>query len=53
MPLFLALVFVAIVLGFIGAFVKGLFYLVTVGVMVFVVAVTYLFLHRKRSGRIR
>ncbi|MEY2233805.1 MULTISPECIES: hypothetical protein [Streptomyces] len=51
MVLFLILVIVAIVLGIIGAAAEGLFYLLIIGIVVFVAALVYLVLHIRRSGR--
>ncbi|MFD7539864.1 hypothetical protein [Streptomyces sp. NPDC059819] len=51
MTFFLVLVIVAIVLGLIGAVVKGLLYLLIIGIAVFVGALVYLVLHIRRSGR--
>ncbi len=53
MTLFLILVVVAIVLGIIGAVVEGMFYLLVIGIVVFVVALVYLGMHVQRSGRHR
>jgi uncharacterized membrane protein len=51
MTLFLLLVIAAIVLGLIGVVAEGLFYLLVIGIVVFVVALVYLGMHIKRSGR--
>ncbi|MFF1783979.1 hypothetical protein [Streptomyces virginiae] len=51
MTLFLTLVIVAIVLGLIGAVAEGLFYLLLIGIVVFIGALVYLVLHIRRSGR--
>ncbi|MFB6827268.1 hypothetical protein ACFCXA_37410 [Streptomyces virginiae] len=51
MTLFLILVIVAIVLGLIGAVAEGLFYLLLIGIVVFIGALAYLVLHIRRSGR--
>ncbi|MFK0181732.1 hypothetical protein ACIQVR_37895 [Streptomyces xanthochromogenes] len=51
MTFFLLLVIAAIVLGLIGAVVKGLFYLLIIGIVVFIAALVYLVLHIRRSGR--
>ncbi|WKD36207.1 hypothetical protein [Streptomyces xanthophaeus] len=51
MTLFLILVIVAIVLGLIGAVAEGLFYLLIIGIAVFIGALVYLVLHIRRSGR--
>ncbi|GGX48021.1 hypothetical protein [Streptomyces chryseus] len=53
MTFFLILVIAAIVLGFIGVLAEGLFYLLIIGVAVFVVALVYFGLHLRRSGRRR
>ncbi|GAA1549183.1 hypothetical protein [Streptomyces albidochromogenes] len=53
MTLFLILVIAAIVLGFIGVVAEGLFYLLVIGIAVFVAALIYLGLHMRRSGRRR
>ncbi|MFH8574176.1 hypothetical protein [Streptomyces sp. NPDC017993] len=51
MTLFLVLVIAAIVLGIIGVVVKGLLYLLIIGIVVFAAALVYLGLHLRRSGR--
>ncbi|GAA2516120.1 hypothetical protein [Streptomyces gobitricini] len=51
MTLFLILVIAAIVLGIIGAFAEGLFYLLIIGIVVFAAALVYLGIHLRRSGR--
>lgn len=51
MTLFLILIIVAIALGIIGAVAEGLFYLLIIGIVVFVAALVYLVLHIRRSGR--
>ncbi|MFD7781266.1 hypothetical protein [Streptomyces sp. NPDC059753] len=51
MTLFLFLVIAAIVLGIIGVVANGLFYLLVIGIVVFVAALVYLGLHLRRSGR--
>jgi hypothetical protein len=53
MTLFLLLVIAAIVLGIIGAVAKGLFYLLIIGIVVFVAALVYLGMHVRRSSRHR
>ncbi|MGW0548104.1 hypothetical protein [Streptomyces altiplanensis] len=53
MTLFLVLIIAAIVLGFIGVVTEGLFYLLIIGIAVFVMALVYLGLHMRRSGRRR
>ncbi|MEZ3179056.1 hypothetical protein KYY02_10200 [Streptomyces pimonensis] len=53
MTLFLLLVIAAIVLGIIGVVAKGLFYLLVIGIVVFVAALVHLGLHIRRSGRRR
>ncbi|MDF3291749.1 MULTISPECIES: hypothetical protein [Streptomyces] len=52
MALFLLIVILAIVLGIIGAVIKGLFYLLVIGVIVFLVDLVYL-RTRMRSRRRR
>ncbi|MEU9371347.1 hypothetical protein AB0D71_43315 [Streptomyces avermitilis] len=51
MTLFLLLVIAAIVLGLIGAVAEGLFYLLIIGIVVFLAALIYLGMHLRRSGR--
>ncbi|MFG3256803.1 hypothetical protein [Streptomyces sp. NPDC048172] len=51
MALFLFLVLVAMVLGILGAVLKGLLYLLIIGIVVLVVALLYLGLRFRRSGR--
>lgn len=51
MVVFLILVIVAMVLGIIGAVAEGMFYLLVIGIMVFVAALVYLGVHGRRSGR--
>ncbi|MDO0927303.1 hypothetical protein QQY24_18490 [Streptomyces sp. TG1A-8] len=53
MTFFLLLVIAAIVLGIIGVVAKGLFYLLIIGIVVFVAALVHLGLHIRRSGRHR
>ncbi|MFD3580447.1 hypothetical protein [Streptomyces sp. NPDC058644] len=53
MALFLFLILVAIVLGIIGAVAEGLFYLLVIGIVVFVGALTYLAVHLRHSSRRR
>ncbi|MFJ8667619.1 hypothetical protein [Streptomyces sp. NPDC093600] len=53
MALFLFLVLAAVVLGLIGVVVEGLFYLLVIGVVVFVCALTYFALRFRRGGRRR
>lgn len=53
MTIFLLLVIAAIVLGIIGVVVEGLFYLLIIGIVVFVAALVYLGMHIRRSGRHR
>ncbi|MBV1942601.1 hypothetical protein ACFWBR_37010 [Streptomyces sp. NPDC060006] len=53
MTLFLVLVIAAIVLGLIGVVAEGLFYLLIIGIVVFVAALVYLGMHLQRSGRHR
>jgi hypothetical protein len=52
MVLFLLLIIAAIALGILGAVLKGLFYLLIIGVVVFVIAFVVLGF-RLRSGRRR
>jgi hypothetical protein len=49
--LFLFLVIVAMVLGIIGAVAEGLFFLLIIGIAVFVVGLIYLGMRWRRSGR--
>jgi hypothetical protein len=51
--LFLLLIIAAIVLGVIGVVAKGLFYLLIIGIVVFVAALVYLGMYLRRSGRHR
>ncbi|WP_328878355.1 hypothetical protein [Streptomyces sp. NBC_00299] len=51
MALFLFLLLVAVVLGFIGVLAEGLLYLLIIGVLVAVVAILYLGMKIRRSGR--
>jgi 1,4-dihydroxy-2-naphthoate octaprenyltransferase len=51
MALFLFLLIVAVVLGFIGVLAEGLLYLLIIGVLVAVAAVLYLGMKIRRSGR--
>ncbi|MEU6546837.1 hypothetical protein [Streptomyces sp. NPDC046859] len=51
MALFLFLLLVAVVLGFIGVLAKSLFYLLVIGVLLAVVAFLYGGLRIRRSGR--
>lgn len=51
MRLFLLLVIAAIVLGIIGVAAEGLFYLLVIGIVVLVVALVYLGMHMRGSGR--
>jgi len=51
MALFLLLIIAAIVLGIAGAIIKGLFYLLIIGVLVFIAAVVVLGVRIRRSGR--
>ena len=53
MTLFLMLVVAAMVLGLIGAVAEGLFYLLIIGIVVFIAALVYLALHLRASGRRR
>ncbi|MEU7083445.1 hypothetical protein [Streptomyces achromogenes] len=51
MSLFLFLILVAVVLGIIGFVVKGLFYLLVIGVVVLVLALVLAAVRFRRSGR--
>ena len=51
MALFLLLVLVAILLGVFGVIVKGLLYLLFVGVIVLVIAIAYGMFRFRRTGR--
>ncbi|MFD1658546.1 hypothetical protein ACFSL4_10070 [Streptomyces caeni] len=51
MALFLFLIIVAIALGLVGAVVKGLFYLLVIGIVVFVAAFVLLGARWSRSRR--
>lgn len=51
MALFLALLIVAIILGLIGAVADGLGYLLIIGIAVLIVALVYLAVRWRRSGR--
>lgn len=51
MALFLFLLLVAVALGLVGTVVKGLFYLLVIGIVVFVVALAYVALRFRRGGR--
>lgn len=51
MALFLFLVLIAVVLGFLGVLIEGLFYLLLIGVAVFVAAVLLSGLRIGRSRR--
>jgi len=51
MTLFLLLVLAAIVLGIIGVAVKGLFYLLIIGIVVFVAALVFLGMQLGRHRR--
>lgn len=51
MALFLLLLLAAIVLGIVGAVVKGLFYLLVIGIAVFLVALVYLGMRLGRQRR--
>ncbi|MEV6653668.1 hypothetical protein [Streptomyces sp. NPDC051219] len=51
MALVLFLVIVALVLGIIGVLVEGLFFLLILGVAVFLADVAYAALHWRRTGR--
>ncbi|MDN3296832.1 hypothetical protein QWM81_22845 [Streptomyces ficellus] len=48
MTVFLALVLLAVILGLIGAVVKGLGYLLAIGIVVFVLALALLFTRSRR-----
>ncbi|MET7688148.1 hypothetical protein ABZT06_09240 [Streptomyces sp. NPDC005483] len=51
MTLFLLLVLAAIVLGIVGVAVKGLFYLLVIGIAVFLVALVYVGMRMGRHRR--
>ena len=51
MALFLFLVLVALVLGVLGTVLKGLLYLLIIGIVVFVLALVYLAVRFRLSGR--
>ncbi|WP_405453601.1 hypothetical protein OG350_35240 [Streptomyces achromogenes] len=51
MSLFLFLILVAVVLGIIGFVVKGLFYLLVIGVVVLVLALVLAAVRFRRGGR--
>jgi membrane protein implicated in regulation of membrane protease activity len=51
MALILFLVLVALVLGIIGVVVKGMFYLLIIGIAVLVAALAYAALRWRRTGR--
>ncbi|MFE5921187.1 hypothetical protein ACWCQZ_26155 [Streptomyces sp. NPDC002285] len=51
MALFLFLLLVAVVLGFIGVLAEGLFYLLVIGVLVAIVDVLYVGMKIRRGGR--
>lgn len=51
MVLFLLLVIAAIVLGILGAVLKGLFYLLIIGIVVFVLDLIYLGARISRASR--
>ncbi|MCX5391697.1 hypothetical protein [Streptomyces sp. NBC_00094] len=53
MTLFLSLIIIAIVLGIIGATADGLFFLLVIGIVVFVADLVYLALRLRRSARRR
>lgn len=53
MALFLFLVLVAVALGIIGAVVEGLLYILVIGAIVFVCALTYAALRFRRGGHRR
>ena len=50
MTLFLLLVIIAVALGLIGVLIKGLFYLLIIGIVIFVLG---LFIGRRRFGKRR
>ncbi|MCQ4040661.1 hypothetical protein ACFOSC_22145 [Streptantibioticus rubrisoli] len=51
MALFLLIVILAIALGIIGSVIKGLFYLLVIGVIVFLVDLVYLRARARRRRR--
>ncbi|MEU3913564.1 MULTISPECIES: hypothetical protein [unclassified Streptomyces] len=51
MKVFLILLVVAMALGIVGAVVKGMLYLLFIGILVFVVALVCLGMRGRRSGR--
>ncbi|WP_199922696.1 hypothetical protein [Streptomyces sp. NRRL S-87] len=51
MALFLLLLLVAVVLGFIGVLAEGLFYLLLIGVAVLIVDIVIVTLRLRRGGR--
>ncbi|MFF4582623.1 hypothetical protein [Streptomyces sp. NPDC001389] len=53
MALFLLLLLVAVVLGFVGALAEGLFYLLLIGVAVLIVDVVILAIRLRRSHLVR
>ncbi|MEU3416404.1 MULTISPECIES: hypothetical protein [unclassified Streptomyces] len=51
MSLFLFLILAAVVLGIIGFVVKGLFYLLIIGIVVLVIALVFAAVRFRRGGR--
>ncbi|CAM5682445.1 hypothetical protein ACWGKK_39270 [Streptomyces chartreusis] len=51
MVLFLVLLLVAVVLGFIGVLAEGLLYLLFIGILVAIAAILYMGMRVRRSGR--
>jgi hypothetical protein len=51
MALFLLLVIVAIALGIVGVVVKGLLYLLTIGVVILIADLVFAAVRLRRSGR--
>ncbi|MFI9063786.1 hypothetical protein ACIGQE_18145 [Streptomyces sp. NPDC053429] len=51
MALFLLLLLVAVVLGFVGVLAKGLFYLLIIGVVVLVVDIVIIVVRLRKGGK--
>ncbi|MFI5829263.1 hypothetical protein ACIA6C_18745 [Streptomyces sp. NPDC051578] len=51
MALFLLLLLVAVVLGFVGVLAKGLFYLLIIGVVVLVVDIVIIVFRLRKGGK--
>jgi hypothetical protein len=51
MALFLLLIIIAIALGIAGAVVKGLFYLLVIGIVILIADIAFLGVRIRRSGR--